>query len=210
MNQLVVNPVYHPNDVYLEICRIAADLSVFHHTRHLQDIPSYDHEKLGYCFRTLSDLIMNLLSITVEQNFVRVPFITRGERLECDLQPEWFHPANDFFIGIEYDINSVSEEEAEELMNMDQVKIASPNKVVEAVRDRVRGIKTRRQLTPPDELPSYNNIRYYMMINEKRRDKKDKYWEGIENEKTIAITHAQQTQQIKYWLFVRFPSEPVK
>ncbi len=197
LHQMIERPRFHPQEVYLELCRVVADLSIFAPGHALgEDLPVYDHEDVGACFAGVIDTLHNLLEVVFPRAFQSRLFEERGENLECLLETEWLEVGTQFFIGVK------SERPAEEVrgfMDPKVVKVASPLKIVRVVRGRLRGIDLQPVDRLPPGLPDYADVQYFRLA---RADHKDEFWESVAREKTVAIAGAPREQGIEYWLYV--------
>lgn len=88
----------HPLPAYMELCRLVGMLALFRGERRMPEVPRYDHDDLGFCFRA----VLRLLE--VEEGGpqpIKRPFIGAGLQLQVRLEPEWLNPQWVFFIGVE-------------------------------------------------------------------------------------------------------------
>ncbi|HEV3333991.1 MAG TPA: type VI secretion system baseplate subunit TssK [Bryobacteraceae bacterium] len=63
----------HPEEVFLELSRLAGSLCTFSLESHPRSLPLYDHERLGGCFAELERHIRRHLEIVVPTNAVQIP-----------------------------------------------------------------------------------------------------------------------------------------
>jgi len=63
----------HPEQLYLELARLAGALCTFTQDAHPREVPAYDHDDLGTCFATLERLIRERLDWAKPTNFARIP-----------------------------------------------------------------------------------------------------------------------------------------
>jgi type VI secretion system protein ImpJ len=63
----------HPEEVFLELSRLAGSLCTFSLESHPRALPLYDHERLGECFAELERHIRRHLEIVVPTNCLQIP-----------------------------------------------------------------------------------------------------------------------------------------
>jgi len=63
----------HPEELFLEMSRLAGALCTFALDSHPRDLPLYDHDHLGQCFEALDRHIRNHLELVVPTNCLSIP-----------------------------------------------------------------------------------------------------------------------------------------
>jgi type VI secretion system protein ImpJ len=71
----------HPEDLYLEMARLAGALCTFTLEYHPRSIPSYDHLQPDKCFDELDKLIRKLLDVIIPVNVIPIPLVYDKEYL---------------------------------------------------------------------------------------------------------------------------------
>lgn len=71
----------HPEELYLEMARLAGALCTFTLENHPRAIPAYDHLHLDKCFDTLDKLIRLLLETVLPTNCISIPLTAVGDYL---------------------------------------------------------------------------------------------------------------------------------
>jgi len=93
----------HPFTLYLELCRAVGQLAIFRRERKIAELPVYDHDNLGPCFRELG----KLLEIdSTDVSYQRIPFAAQGFQMAVRLQPEWLATGWSFYIGVEANLRT--------------------------------------------------------------------------------------------------------
>jgi type VI secretion system protein ImpJ len=69
----------HPEELYLEMARLAGALCTFTLEHHPRTIPAYDHLQPDKCFDTLDRLIRLLLETVLPTNVITIPFTAAGD-----------------------------------------------------------------------------------------------------------------------------------
>lgn len=68
----------HPENLYVEMSRLAGALCTFGLDSHPSTLPLYDHRRLGECLETLDHHIRTHLELVVPSNCVPIPLIPAG------------------------------------------------------------------------------------------------------------------------------------
>jgi type VI secretion system protein ImpJ len=71
----------HPEELYLEMARLAGALCTFTLEHHPRSIPAYDHEQPDKCFDPLDKLIRILLETVLPTNVIAIPLSAAGDYL---------------------------------------------------------------------------------------------------------------------------------
>lgn len=69
----------HPEELYLELARLAGALCTFTLEIHPRSIPAYDHLQPDKCFDTLDKLIRQLLETVLPTNCISIPLTPAGD-----------------------------------------------------------------------------------------------------------------------------------
>jgi type VI secretion system protein ImpJ len=73
----------HPEELYLEMARLAGALCTFTLEYHPRSIPAYDHLQPDRCFEALDKLIRVLLETVLPTNVISIPLTFAGDYLHC-------------------------------------------------------------------------------------------------------------------------------
>lgn len=199
LEQMVNLASFHPQEVYFELLRTVADLSVFGPPNtYFDDLPAYDHDDLWKCFQSTIDALRNLLDVVSPRQFHFRPFVERDQILECTLEREWLEPTARLYIAVKS--SEYTREEIQKFMNLSAVKVASPTKLVEIDSKRTSGIPMARlDRVIPGELPQMPDGEFYEL---KRKEGADQFWDMVGRELRIAISGARLEEGISYILYV--------
>lgn len=174
----------HPFPAYLELCRIAGQLSIFGAARRFEDLPRYDHDNLGHVFRTVKERIELLIGGRPVQRYVERQFVGQGLRMQVTLEPDWLTPNQQMFIGVK---SGISQEECENLLSRRQLnmKIGSSDRVENIFTLAFPGLEftpCRRQ-----NLPAALQDRSELAFFQINRDSQPSEWDCVRRELTLAI-----------------------
>lgn len=188
--QLSRIPRVHPFSVYLELARLAGELSVFEDGRKLVQVPLYDHDALGRCFSETCRVIEALLEKIVASRFVKIDFVLREELLVAELDPAWFAPETEFYLAIETLL------EEKDLRNrMVTMKLGTVKDIPVLVRRRLFGLDLEMLKRTPTGLPAREDYFYFKI------EKDGEYWENVVRERIIALSDAIDAK-LKFSLYI--------
>jgi type VI secretion system protein ImpJ len=78
LRHLCVSERGHPEQLYLEMSRLAGALCTFGLDSHPETLPPYNHDDLEKCFGPLNQHIRAHLELVVPSNCVQIPLVTAG------------------------------------------------------------------------------------------------------------------------------------
>jgi len=90
----------HPLTLYVEMCRIVGQLSIFGRERRFQQLPRYDHDDLAGIFQQIRIRIDQLLGGVSEYEYEQRPFIGSDQGMAVTLEPKWFGDDWEWFVGV--------------------------------------------------------------------------------------------------------------
>ena len=188
--QLSRIPRVHPFSVYLELCRLAGELSVFEDGKKLVQVPLYDHDSLGKCFAETCRVIEALLEKIVASKFIKIDFVLREELLVAELEPAWLAPETEFYLAIE-----TSMEEKDLRNRMVTMKLGTVKDIPVLVRRRLFGLDLEMLKRTPSGLPAREDYFYFKI------EKDGEYWENVVRERIIALSDAIDAK-LKFSLYI--------
>ena len=78
----------HPEQLFVNLSKLCADLMTFLPSRKVGDIPIYEHNNLASCFGKLFFNLRKSLSIVLEQRAIRIPLDLRDEATRVAQTPD--------------------------------------------------------------------------------------------------------------------------
>jgi type VI secretion system protein ImpJ len=176
----------HPLPVYIELCRMVGQLSIFHWTRRPPDLPLYDHDDLGGCFHRVKNYLNELIDIAPEPDYEERDFVGRGLRMKVEIQPEWLNRNVPMYIGV---TSPLKPDECAQQLERLGMKVSSLERVEDIYRRRDIGLQFSQvplaalpPALPRDAGPSL--LLTYFQIN---RELQQSEWEHVKNSGTLAI-----------------------
>src|SRR5271157_2202504 len=79
LRHLTVSERGHPEQLYMEMSRLAGALCTFGLDSHPETLPAYDHDDLEKCFGPLNQHIRAHLELVVPSNCVQIPLVLAGK-----------------------------------------------------------------------------------------------------------------------------------
>jgi type VI secretion system protein ImpJ len=176
----------HPLPVYLELCRLVGQLSVFSTERRPPDLPRYNHDDLGGCFHRIRNYLDELIDIAPEPDYEQREFAGRGLRMQVDIEPGWMDKSVPMYIGVTSPLEP--DQCAKELERLG-TKVGSAERVEMIYRRRDVGLQFSQvpSASLPQALPrdaGQSNFMTYFQIN---RELQQNEWQSVESSKSLAI-----------------------
>jgi type VI secretion system protein ImpJ len=140
----------HPEELYLEMARLAGALCTFSMTSHPRAVPAYDHDKLDECFGLLDRHIRDHLGAVIPTNCITIPLQSTDTNLytarvadrRCLDRARWY-------LGIQSSAATASV-----LTQVPKlVKVCSVKHIVRLVREAYPGLSLEHVSVPPSEIP---------------------------------------------------------
>lgn len=178
LRQLVAVPGAHPFQLYLELSRLAGELSIFEEEgAESLDVDLYDHDQLGHCFRRLVFTVNRLLDKILSGDFRRVPFVLEeGELLIARLEEDWPQDS-DIYLCI------VTDRDDEQLRRrLMTAKIGASRDLPLLEQRRLFGLAINLLGRTPGRLPARENYHYFTI------EQKGEYWENVCHYREVAVS----------------------
>lgn len=153
----------HPFHIYCEFCRAVGNTAIFNGNRAFPQIPIYDHDNLGLCFKRLHELLAPGEKDS-SVDYIRKPFSAEGLVMSVRLQSEWLQPDWAFYIGVECQlpVEEVRQLLSEEALGM---KVGRTEEVDAIFRMGRFGVQIKPVTDAPRVFPR-KNWHYYRVDRE--------------------------------------------
>ncbi|HUO31217.1 MAG TPA: type VI secretion system baseplate subunit TssK [Bryobacteraceae bacterium] len=158
LRHLWISKRSHPEELYVELARLAGALCTFALDSHPRTLPLYDHQHLTECFDALDRHIRAHLETVVPTNCVSIPLekvadsFYEGEVTDtrCLGRAAWF-------LGLRSNLG-----QAEVISRTTQlVKVCSAKFVGELVKRAIAGLTLTHQPVPPSAIPAKLEMQYF-------------------------------------------------
>ncbi len=148
----------HPEELYVELSRLAGALCTFGLDSHPRSLPLYDHQHLDQCFEELDRHIRTHLEMIVPTNYVSIPLKPVGKYFyEGEITDQRCLGRSRWIFAIHSDVG-----EAEVISRTPQlVKICSSQFVPELVKRALPGLTLTHLPVPPSAISAKVENQYF-------------------------------------------------
>jgi type VI secretion system protein ImpJ len=148
----------HPEELFLELSKLAGALCTFTLESHPGSLPSYDHRNLSDCFEKLDQHIRAHLETLVPTNVVSIPLrAAEGYFYEGEIKDQRCLGHSKWVFSIQ-----ASTTEAEIMSRVPQlIKVCSPPFVRELVRRALPGLAMTHLPVPPAAISTHREAQYF-------------------------------------------------
>jgi len=167
----------HPERAYSLMLSLAGALTTFSNTVQPRDLPFYDHDDLGRCWRELDEKLRMLLDTVVPSNFVALPMKL--------VQPSIYATAvadDKYLANTKMYLAMTAEMGDADLITKAPhlIKICSANHIEHLIRQALPGVKLTRIPAPPNPVPMKLNYQYFSL------NQSGPAWESILKSRNVA------------------------
>jgi type VI secretion system protein ImpJ len=168
----------HPEELFGEMISLASTLTTFSLETQPRDLPVYDHDDLGACFRILDEKLRHLLETVVPSNFISLPLklIRPAIYAASIFEDRFLDSATVLYLAIKADMD-----EGELIRKVPQlVKICSATHIEHLIRQALPGVPLMHLQTLPTSVPVKLNHQYFQL------SRSGLAWEAIERVRNVA------------------------
>jgi type VI secretion system protein ImpJ len=148
----------HPEELFMELSRLAGALCTFGMDSHPQSLPAYSHLSLDQCFEALDQHIRTHLELMIPSNYLSIPLQTAGKYIfegeisdqRCLDRARWI-----------FSIHSPIGEAQVITRTLQLVKICSAQFVPELVKRALPGLTLTHLPVPPSAVASRVESQYF-------------------------------------------------
>ena len=168
----------HPEELFVEMSRLAGALCTFSLESHPSNLPAYDHLNLGSCFEALDRHIREHLEIIVPTNCISIPLRKTADYFyEGEIADTRCFGRSRWVFGIRSSLG-----EAELISRVPQVvKICSSKFVEELVRRAMAGLALTHLPVPPTAISQRVETQYFSI------SKDGPFWHHITGTRQVGI-----------------------
>jgi len=150
----------HPEGLFSAMLSLAGALTTFSLQVHPRDLPVYDHENLGVCFRILDEKLRLLLETVVPTNFVSLPLKpVQPSIYATSLDEDKYLIQTKMYLAVSAQMN-----EAELITRVPQlIKVCSATHIEHLVKHALPGIQLLHAPNPPSSIPVKLNYQYFAL-----------------------------------------------
>ncbi|HXI20597.1 MAG TPA: type VI secretion system baseplate subunit TssK, partial [Gemmatimonadales bacterium] len=168
----------HPEQLYVELARLAGALCTFALESHPRDVPAYDHDHLGECFAALERHIRTHLEVIVPASYVSIPLTRQADYLHGGtVTDQRCLGAARWILGIRSSLG-----EADLITRVPQlVKVCSQRHILRLVKEAYAGLTLEHLASPPAGIAPRVDTQYFLIT------RAGPCWEAIQKTKEIGI-----------------------
>jgi type VI secretion system protein ImpJ len=178
LRQMLEASQVHPEPLYRQMLGLAGSLTTFSGSIAPQDLPKYDHHRLGRCFLSLEAALMELLDTVVPGRFISVPLRQlRDSIYVADLDNEQQVASARLYLAIAAEIPS-----AELILRTPAlVKVCSATHLETLIRQALPGLPLTHLPSPPPQIPVKLDFQYFSL------DRAGAAWEAIRRARNFGV-----------------------
>lgn len=178
LQYLSKNLTLPPQQLYLELAKLAGSLCSFSHEHNTSIIPAYQHENLTSTFSKLETVLRSLLDEVLPSQMTTLRLIREQDTLySIDNIDSLLFDKVAFFLAVNY-VTSVSD-----WINqfVKQVKLGPRSSIHTLVSSALTGVKISHTQRPPNKLPIKAGYEYFHI------EPIGDFWQQIRSERTMSI-----------------------
>jgi type VI secretion system protein ImpJ len=158
LRHLIVSKRGHPEELFLELSRLAGALCTFALDSHPRDLPLYDHQNLSECFGKLDAHIRAHLETIVPTNCISIPLSPAGDYFfEGEVTDQRCLNRSRWVLAVRANMG-----DAELMVRVPHlVKVCTPPFVRELVKRALPGMALTHLSAPPPAISTRVETQYY-------------------------------------------------
>ncbi len=168
----------HPEQLYVELARLAGALCTFALESHPRNVPAYDHENLGASFAALERHIRAHLEVIVPTNYVSIPLTASADYLHQGTVTDarTFTNAR-WFLGVRSSVGAANIIRGVPTL----VKVCSQKHILRLVKEAYAGLTLTHVPAPPSGLSPRADTQYFQI------EQAGPCWEAIQRTKEVGV-----------------------
>jgi type VI secretion system protein ImpJ len=178
LRQMLEASQVHPESLYRQMLGLAGALTTFSGSITPQDLPKYDHHRLGRCFLALEAVLMELLDTVIPCRFISIPLRQlRDSIYAADIESEEQLANARLYLAIAAEIPS-----AELIARTPAlVKVCSATHLETLIRQALPGLPLTHLPAPPPQIPVKLDFQYFSL------DRAGAAWEAIRRARNFGV-----------------------
>jgi type VI secretion system protein ImpJ len=154
---LLAHPASHPRLLYLELARLAGQLSTVAAIGSAKDVPPYQHLDLTTTFVALEARLRDLLQTQVVLRYVPLPMARGAGGIHVARLPEAVLEGHRFIIALQ---TSAAQDKVA-AQTSSKAKCASQGRVPQLIAQSIKGLSLAYLPVPPSEVPPQAGTSYF-------------------------------------------------
>lgn len=150
LTHLLRNPQASPEQLFMELLRLAGGLLTFSKNHTLNDLPAYDHQSPGPCFARLDQILRELLDTVISTRFFAIALSQpKPSFFTGHLDSEKISPETAFYLSVSA---AHSQSEIIETIPL-RIKLGAPDDVEKLVLSALPGVRLNHAPQVPAAIP---------------------------------------------------------
>jgi type VI secretion system protein ImpJ len=175
---LLERATVHPEQLFSAMLALAGALTTFSTTIVPGDLPQYQHEQLGKCFRDLERKIRILLETVIPVNFVAIPLkLVQPSIYAAAIEQEKYLRECLWYLAVSASVDDATLAARAPAL----IKVGATAHVEQMIRQALPGLKLMYTSAPPAEIPVKLKYKYFSL------DLAGKVWEGIQRGRNVGV-----------------------
>jgi len=167
----------HPEEVYLELLRVASELATFAADADSWAAPRFDYLRLGDVFEPLFARVLSLVTMDSAPSYAEIALQRRADGMHFGKVTEPSLFSHEFFLGVR---SSMPEADLRERVPQ-LLKVADWKNIVEVVKQARHGVRVDVEWHPNAVLPLKPGVCFFRLRRE------GSFWEEIAKTRTLAL-----------------------
>jgi type VI secretion system protein ImpJ len=168
----------HPQELYIELSRLAGALCTFALESHPRTLPPYDHEHPDACFDALERHIREHLELIIPANCLSIPLhVTADYFYAGEVTDQRCFGRSTWYLAVRADMGDV--ELIAQVPHL--VKICSERFIADLVRRALPGLPLVHRPVPPPAIAAKVATQYFLV------DRNGPFWDHIASTKRLGI-----------------------
>lgn len=168
----------HPEVAYVAMLRLAGALSTFAREGSPGDLPDYNHDDLGRCFRELDARVRDLMETVIPSKYVTIPLTLTDRFVWCgSIQDDNLFNKGQFYLAVSAKMG------VGDLIQKAPIflKMAAPDDIERVVRNALAGVGLRHVPAVPQAIQTRLENQYFQV------NQSGPLWEHIVLARRIAV-----------------------
>lgn len=154
---LLEQPGTHPEQVYLELSRLAGQLHTFASDGHAKDLPPYRHDDLTATFTTLEGILRSLLEPRISARYSGLGMVRNAGGIHITKLPENVLEGHRLYLAVQ---SSAAVEKVVQ-QTPAKAKLAAANRVPALIAQALKGLGLTYLSVPPGEIAAQPGTSYF-------------------------------------------------
>jgi type VI secretion system protein ImpJ len=166
----------HPEIAFQLLTSLAGALTTFSIKIQPRDIPAYNHDELGACFRDLDEKVRELLETVVPSNYLTIPLkLVQQSVYAAALDDDKYLVGTKMYLAVNAEMKEIDLIKRAPLL----IKMGSASQIEHLVRQALPGIQLTHLIKPPTTIPVKLEFQYFSL------NQGGPVWDGVGRSRSI-------------------------